>query len=191
MSRQGMPGCSARKSSLRESAASLMISGRRSAESCLIRSLSQASRPDSRISAIWVTASRMSGRALRPGGLQVDGLREDGADVALQPTGRHDVNRAAEEFRQVAFHADQVEQGTLLVEVDQEVDVAAGPVVAAGRRAENADPAGVVVATVVTTCSRRDSTSARSGPSTGSANVPPRGGTIPYVHQDNNRTWPG
>ena len=53
-------GSCARKSSLREFAASPMISRRRSTASCLIRSLSQASRPSSMTAAISPAASRMS-----------------------------------------------------------------------------------------------------------------------------------
>jgi hypothetical protein len=98
MSRQGTLACCARKSSLREFAASLMISRRRSTASCLIRSFSQAS---GRRRSGWRHPGCQR-RARRPAGSQLDRLREDGAIPAFQPASRDDVNGAAEQFLKLA-----------------------------------------------------------------------------------------
>jgi hypothetical protein len=48
----------------------------------------------------------------------------------LQAAGRHDVDRDAEEFAEFVLEVQEVEQGAAGLEVDEEVDVAAGVVFA-------------------------------------------------------------
>jgi hypothetical protein len=79
-----------------------------------------------------------------PAGSQVDRLREDRAVAAFQPAGRDDVDGPAEQRLKFTRHAYQVEQGTALVEVNEQVDVAVGPVLPARRGAEEANPARVM-----------------------------------------------
>jgi len=78
------------------------------------------------ISAISLAASRCRRRARRPGGSQVDRLREDSAVAAFQPVGRDDVNGPAEQRLKFPRHAYQVEQGAALIEVNEQVNVAVG-----------------------------------------------------------------
>jgi hypothetical protein len=64
--------------------------------------------------------------------------------AAFQPVGRDDVNGPAEQRLKFPRHAYQVEKGAALIEVNEQVNVAVGPVVTARRGAEKANSAGVM-----------------------------------------------
>lgn len=57
----------------------------------------------------------------------------------LRPPVRHDVDRAPEQLLQVVLEVEEVEQGTVGVELDEQVDVAGLVVVPAGDRSEDYD----------------------------------------------------
>jgi hypothetical protein len=58
----------------------------------------------------------------------------------LEAPGRHDIDRVPEEFLEFPSHPHEVEQRTVRVEINQQVDVAVWPVIAACDRAKQAHP---------------------------------------------------
>lgn len=57
-------------------------------------------------------------------GSQVDGLPKDVLVAFFQSAGGYDIDGVAEEFFEFPGHPHKVEEGTVLAEVDQEVDIA-------------------------------------------------------------------
>ncbi len=77
---------------------------------------------------------------------QRDGFREDSPpDSFSQPSLRHHIDTTSQELLQVKDQRRVIEQASARLQVDEEIDVALRPCLAAGDRTKHADVAGAVL----------------------------------------------
>lgn len=62
----------------------------------------------------------------------------------MHTDGRQDVHLAVEQFLEVLTEGDEIQQGALWVHVDQQVDIAVRPILAAGNRTKETQVARTV-----------------------------------------------
>ena len=117
-------------------AASPMTSRSRSAARTRILSARKSSRPTATTSDISQHASTMSASRSSSPGSQGDGLGPDVLIAWLERTGRHHVDRATEQSAQLILQMEEIEQGAVGLEVDEEIYITACGLVSTSNGAE-------------------------------------------------------
>jgi len=77
-------------------------------------------------------------------GSQRDGVSPDVVIAIEEPAGGHDINRSLEQHGESVLEMDEVEQRAVRLELDEEIDVARGVLVAASHRSEHGDRSSVM-----------------------------------------------